>query len=244
VFPATATNPIGTTHSVGAVFRHGNGSPAAFVPVAVSVSSGASQDVLIEGITDAYGQIGWSYRGARAGTDVIEFGTSIDGEVVTCRATKTWADQEPTCNVVPSDAVNRVGTEHAVTAVFTHANGTPAAGVDVSIATGGVSGTIFATGITGPSGEIPWAYTGRRVGSDVTEFRAFIDNRLVACRASKTWVSNDPTCEVVPGTAVNYVGTNHTVTAVFLRGNGTPAVGVPVAGSAVGGGPTATAALA
>ncbi len=228
VFPAFGTNPVGTTHSVGAVFRHANGLPAAGVPVSVSVS-GASPTVLADAVTDAFGQIGWSYVGETAGTDVIEFGSFIDDEVVTCRATKTWVAEEPTCTVVPASAVNRVGTEHTVTAVFTRGNGTPAAGVDVSITTSGVHPTVFASAVTSPSGDVGWSYTGRTLGNDVIEFRAFIDARLVTCRASKTWVSNQPTCEAVPGVAANYIGTEHTVTAVFLHSNGKPAAGVPVA---------------
>jgi hypothetical protein len=228
VFPASGTNPIGTSHSVGALFRHGNGLPAASVGVSVIVS-GASPTMLVDGVTDPFGQIGWSYVGENVGTDVIEFSSFIDGEVVTCRATKTWIGEEPSCTVVPSSASDRVGTEHTVTAVFTRGNGTPASGVDVSIVTSGVSPTTFASGITGPSGDIDWSYIGRTVGTDVIEFRAFIDHHLVACRASKTWVSNHPTCEAVPGTAANYIGTDHTVSAVFLHADGKPAVGVGVA---------------
>ena len=230
LFPATGINPVGTTHSVGAVFRHGNGLPAAGVPVGVNVS-GATPQVRLGNIevTDALGQFGWAYRGEYVGTDVIEFVSVIDDEVVTCRATKTWTSEEPTCNVVPSNAVNRVGSEHEVTAVFTHANGTLAAGAEVSITTSGVNGRVFASGVAGPSGDVPWAYTGRNSGNDVIEFRAFIDDHLVICRATKTWVSNNPTCEVAPGTATNYIGTDHTVTAAFLHADGKPAVGVPVA---------------
>jgi hypothetical protein len=228
VFPAAGTNPIGTTHSVGAVFRHGNGLPAASVPVSVTVS-GASPRVLVDEVTDPFGQIGWSYVGENVGTDVLDFGSFIDGEVVNCRATKTWIGEEPSCTVVPSSATNRVGTEHAVTAVFTRGNGTPASGIEVGITVSGASPTAFTSRITGPSGDIEWSYTGHTAGDDVTEFRAFIDNHLVACRASKTWVSNDPTCEAVPGAATNYIGTDHTVSAVFLHADGTPAVGVGVA---------------
>lgn len=228
VFPGSAVNRVGTTHSVGVVFRRANGLPAANVPVSVTVS-GASPTILADAATDAFGQVGWAYAGENAGTDVIDFAGVIDDQVVRCRATKTWIVEEPTCSVVPSNAVDRVGDEHAVTAVFSRADGTPAAGIDVSITSSGVHPAVFASAMTGPSGDVGWSYTGRTPGTDVIEFRAFVDDRLVACRATKTWVSNHPTCEVVPAAAANYVGTDHEVTALFRHRNGAPAIGIPVA---------------
>lgn len=228
VFPASAVNPIGSTHSVGALFFHANGLPAASTPVSVSLS-GASPQILADAVTDSFGHIGWSYIGENAGTDVIEFGSFVDDEVVTCRATKTWVVEEPTCSIFPANAVNRIGTEHLVNAIFTRTNGMPAAGVDVSITTSGTHPTTFASAVTGPNGDVGWSYTGTSLGNDTVEMRAFIDERLVTCQATKTWVSNQPSCEVLPGSATNAVGTNHFATAIFRRGNGRPAVSAPVA---------------
>lgn len=228
VFPESGVNPTGSAHTVGALFRRANGLPASGAAVSVSVS-GASPMILADAEADSFGAVGWSYIGENAGTDIVEFRSFVDGEVVTCRATKTWVVEEPTCNVVPSTAVNRLGTTHAVTAVFTRASGEPATGLDVSITSRGVHPTTFASAVTDPSGTVGWSYAGSVVGSDAIEFRAFLDGRLVTCRATKTWVANRPSCEAIPGAAVNFVGSNHAVTAVFRRVNGAPAVGIPVA---------------
>jgi 5-hydroxyisourate hydrolase-like protein (transthyretin family)/uncharacterized protein YegL len=228
LFPPSGTNRIGMSHSVGALFRHGDGSPAANVPVSVHLT-GVTPEILADSVTDAFGQTGWSWIGERVGTDVLDMTAFIDGEIVSCRATKTWIVEEPSCQVVPASAVNRVGTEHTVTAIFTGADGRPLSGLDVSITASGIHPTTYAGGQTSRSGRIGWTWTGTRAGSDAVEFRAFVDGDLISCRATKTWVANRPTCEVAPGAATNFVGTSHTVTATFRRGNGTAAVGVPVA---------------
>ena len=72
-------------------------------------------------------------------------------------------------------------------------------------------------------------YTGGpNAGTDVIEFAGFVDDEVVRCNATKTWVDAQPTCDALPTADVNPAGTGHTVTAIFRRGDGSPAAGAGV----------------
>jgi 5-hydroxyisourate hydrolase-like protein (transthyretin family) len=240
-FPTSDINPAGARHTATAIFRRGDGSPAAGALVSISISSGPNALLLADGVTNSGGQVGLSYTGGpNAGTDVIEFSGFVDDQIVRCTATKTWVAVPPRCDVVPSSAVNQIGTDHTVAAIFRRGNGAPAAGAGVSISiTSGPNALLLADALTNQSGFVALSYTGGpNLGTDLIEFSGFVDDQLVSCSATKTWVAAQPTCDVFPSTALNAVGTRHTVTAVFRRGNGSPAAGAGVSIS-IGTGPNA-----
>ena len=241
LFPAADVNLVGSPHTAAAVFRRGNGAGAAGVPVSVSIPTGPNALVLADAVADATGRVAFTYTGGQTpGTDVIEFAAVVDGEVVRCAATKTWAVGQPTCSVAPDTATNLAGTRHDVTATFRRGNGQRAAGAAVSIAVvTGPNATILADAVTNASGQVSFGYTGaQRAGTDLIELAAVVDGQVVRCAASKTWRFAAPTCTAAPAMASNVVGSSHTVTASFRRGDGTAAAGVDVAAS-VSAGPNA-----
>ncbi|HSP96654.1 MAG TPA: hypothetical protein VL049_05350, partial [Candidatus Dormibacteraeota bacterium] len=231
VDPGADVNPVGTSHTVTATLRRGDGSPAVNAPTSVSIQSGPNSLLLADAVSDASGRVAFTYTGGpRTGTDVIEFGALVDGEVVSCRGTKTWVAAEPSCTVFPSLAANLTGTAHRMVATFRRGNGTVVAGlpVSVSIAAGPNAG-LLADAVSDAFGRVGFAYTGGIVpGTDVIEFAASVDGSIVRCAAAKIWVAGQPTCEVYPAAAANLVGARHTATAVFRRGDGTLAAALPV----------------
>jgi hypothetical protein len=238
VFPAADVNLVGSPHTTAAVFRRGNGAAAAGLPVSVSIPSGPNALVLADAVTDGAGRVAFTYTGGQTpGTDVIEFAAFLDGEVVRCAATKTWAVGQPTCSVAPDAATNLAGTRHDVTATFRRGNGQRAPGASVSIAiVTGPNATLLADAVTNASGQVTFGYTGaQRAGTDLIEFAGVVDGQVVRCAATKTWRFAAPTCTAVPATASNPVGSRHTVTATFRRGDGANAAGVDVSASITAG---------
>ncbi len=231
VIPATSTNPILSSHAVTAMFTNGDGSPASGVDVSISVTSGPNSLILADGVTNAAGHVGFTYDGGEvSGTDVIEFNGIVEGELVSCSATKTWVNDQPTCETAPTVAANLAGTDHTVTAIFRRADGSLVTGEQVSIAiSAGPNAPLLADAVTDRLGRATLSYTGSlNAGTDVIDFSAVVDDQVVTCTAAKTWVVGQPSCAVTPSTDTNPVGSEHTVTATFRRGDGTPAGVVPV----------------
>lgn len=89
--PASATNAVGTSHTVTITPRH-NGTPLAGVIVTFSITSGPNAGFAAEGTTDNSGQIMFSYvSNGLPGTDTLraEFYCDIT-PLPSCTATKTW----------------------------------------------------------------------------------------------------------------------------------------------------------
>ena len=101
--PDTATNPVGTTHTVTATVKE-NGVPQAGKVVTITVIAGPNTGQTATGTTNASGQFSFTYTGAGgAGTDQIRAQyTDTSGVLQTSNiALKTWtgaADTtKPTC---------------------------------------------------------------------------------------------------------------------------------------------------
>jgi hypothetical protein len=160
-------------------------------------------------------------------TDTIEFSATVDGQAVTCSATKSWTAAQSSCSAVPAMATNRVGRPHTVTATFRRADNSTVANVPVTVDI--LSGPNAALGKrvpTNATGDAGLTYIGTAAGTDAIEFSGVVDGRVVRCQAEKTWTLRQPACEVLPATAVTAPGGQHTVTATFSRADGTPAPGV------------------
>ena len=90
--PATATNQVGTSHTVTATVRNNTGALAAGVTVNFSVTAGPNSGQTGSGTTNASGQATFSYTGSGGtGTDTISASfTDAGGTVRTATASKTW----------------------------------------------------------------------------------------------------------------------------------------------------------
>ncbi|OOP54930.1 MAG: hypothetical protein AYP45_17645 [Candidatus Brocadia carolinensis] len=90
--PTTATNPVGTQHTVTATVQDDNGDPVAGRNVDFSIVSGPHAGLTGSDTTDASGHATFTYTGTTAGTDVIEASfVDSNGQTKTSnQATKTW----------------------------------------------------------------------------------------------------------------------------------------------------------
>lgn len=99
--PATATNPVGTSHTVTATVTDAAGQPVPDVVVRFSVTG--AHTVNGSCTTGPNGQCSFSYTGTQAGSDVISAYADGDNDSVqdadepTGSATKTWVAAPPAC---------------------------------------------------------------------------------------------------------------------------------------------------
>jgi hypothetical protein len=85
--PATAINPVGTTHTVTATALL-DGVPQGGVTVNMAVSGANSATGFC--VTDTDGQCLFTYTGTTAGTDTITATGTVFGVVLTATVSKTW----------------------------------------------------------------------------------------------------------------------------------------------------------
>ena len=214
--PLTATNGLGTPHTVTATVLE-NGQPAANKLVTFVVNSGPHAGTTGTDLTDAQGQATFTYVGLFAGTDILQ--ASYVGPQGTVQHSNTvekiWVDLGAhTLELTPRTAVNPVGTPHCVTATALNAGGFPAANVTVIFT---VAGSVNVSGseVTNAQGQAQFCYTGPNFpGADL--IFAFADNNHNGTQdptepsdeAAKSWVFPESTadCKVTYGghiTALN-----------------------------------------
>ena len=256
--PATASNQIGTSHTVTATVTDGTG-PVAGVSVYFSAVSGPHEGALactervydpFRGYyyvrTDANGRATCTYTGQTSGQDTIKALADTNNDAVdnngeaSRTATKSWTTTEiATLTLNPTVAANFVNTTHCVDTRSRAAGGTfvPSASIVWSV-TG--ANTRPATRVATNGGLQPLCWVGTQAGIDT--FTVFADNNANGQRdagepqetATKRWLANQPTLTLTPATASNQIGTSHTVTATVTDGTG-PVAGVSVYFSAVSG---------
>lgn len=206
VTPATDTNPEGTIHTFTVTVTD-DGSPLSGEFVVYDITAGPNAGTTDFGVTNASGQVTFSYTGIGAGTDTISVCVEDDETCIAeCTATKTWTDT--VCTLSPATSTNPAGTSHSVTATVTSA-GSPVPGLVVLF---GVSGRNTTTGsaTTNASGQATFTYTDAGslttggtdaitacVLPDFGDFRPSDAERdtpfggptcVATCLATKTWV--------------------------------------------------------
>ncbi len=89
--PATATNPVGTSHTVTATVRNPDGSPKSGAVVSFSVTTGPGAGASGTDTTDTNGEATFTYtNNGTAGTDTIEASVDDGNATFTATAEKTW----------------------------------------------------------------------------------------------------------------------------------------------------------
>jgi hypothetical protein len=89
--PPTATNAVGTTHTVTATVKDSINNPVSGVVVNFTIISGPNEDLVGVNTTDTNGEATFSWSSAAEGTDTVQ--AAINGAaaaVITTTATKTW----------------------------------------------------------------------------------------------------------------------------------------------------------
>jgi hypothetical protein len=229
VQPATATNTVGTAHTVTATVTNADDVPIEGEAVIFSVSGAHTRSATVA--TDANGQAQFSYTGTISGSDTITACQDRDGDG-TCpeggngssegfdTATKLW--QPATLNLTPESATNPIGTSHTVTATVLDENFNPMPKQSVLFFVEGVH-TFSGEAITNDDGQASFTYEGTQTGFDqITACHEL--NLSGSCdtpneaqdTSQKSWTQTF-TLALTPETATNPVGTDHTVTATLTN---------------------------
>lgn len=192
--PLSATNPVGTSHTVTAIVTQGNGSPANGVSVNFNILSGPNNARTGTGTTNSIGQTPFTYidtGGLGTDTIVATFTDPIQAVHTSNTVTKTWSNGSIALG--PLMAANLVGTSHTVTATVLGSTGHPLASITVTFSiTNGPNAGRTGTGLTDANGQTTFTYLDTvGVGTD-TIVASFTDNSHTvhtSNTATKTWVS-------------------------------------------------------
>jgi hypothetical protein len=223
--PKTATNTVGTPHTVTATVRDVAGNPVPGVTVRFSVSGANSAGG--SATTDVAGHASFTYTGTTAGLDLInafadsnDNGTQDAGEPSDA-ATKTWKPGPPaTVTLFPPAAVNTLGTQHCVTATVrdVFANPVPSVTVIFSVPTAVATHASPSSGsaVTGANGEATFCFTAALPGADTIHAFADSDNDGTQDLgepfgdAAKTWTLPPSTafCEVTINVGGSIIAVN------------------------------------
>ena len=235
--PLADTNPPGTLHEFTVHVRNIDGSAAAGLTVLVEIIAGPHKGFRGSAVTGADGTVDVPFPGVagRTGRDTIRASGGSGVGAFDCTATKYWGNPPPPCTVEPIRDTDLVGDTHTITATFRTADAQPSLGTFVEISVTGVNDPLLAYAVTNSAGQVVFTYDGTKAGADTVTFAGSIDGVGVTCSATKTWVSSPPTCTIDPASAVNPVGTSHTMTVRVRNGDGSAASGVAVGLSVISG---------
>jgi hypothetical protein len=195
--PISASNPVGTNHSVTATVTDSVGQPVVNTDVTITVQSGPHGGTTTTVKTDSSGLAKLTYPGTGPGTDKINasfvdnFGMSKTSNTVEA----TWTLIEK-IKLEPLTATSAIGTNHTVTATLEDGLARPLVGRSVSfVVNTGPNAGKTGTGITDGNGKASFTYTGNTVGTDVIG-SSFVSSNAGAIQsntAQKIWTARDKT---------------------------------------------------
>lgn len=92
IAPASASNEVGTQHTLTATVQDNLGNPIVGREVNFEIKSGPNAETTATGVTDGSGHVSFSYTGTSVGTDVIvaSFMNSTGQLMTSNEATKVW----------------------------------------------------------------------------------------------------------------------------------------------------------
>lgn len=152
--PQSATNPVGTNHTITATLQDSNGNPIANRTVTFQVISGPNSGANGTATTDASGKASFTYTGSGGpGTDQIQasFQNNQGQTILSNIVTKTWVQSNtdttpPVCRIERIDAGPPV-----VLTVFTQDSGSGLASIQVTESTNADTvAPAFSAGTTTP----------------------------------------------------------------------------------------------
>lgn len=105
--PASATNPVGTYHTVTATVQNDAGAPIEATEVSFKIETGPHQGLTASANTDSNGEATFTYMGTDEGTDTIvaSFVDSNEKIVYSNTVTKTWEVEENDDDDEPSEEI-------------------------------------------------------------------------------------------------------------------------------------------
>ena len=203
--PKTATNPVETMHTVTATVTDSLAQPVEGKAVNFSITSGPNTGLKGAGVSDAQGQVTFSWSSSTAGTDTVTASMEgVENQTITDTATKTWVVEATASKVAltPKIGANPVGASHTVTATVTDDQDNPVSGVTVNFTvTSGPSMGTSGTGVTDAQGEATFSWTSNVVGTDtVTATIMLATGQPTSDTATKDWIPGNQIPEVPLGT--------------------------------------------
>jgi Bacterial Ig-like domain (group 1)./Protein of unknown function (DUF3494). len=194
--PISATNPVGTSHTVTALVQNSAGQPVANRQVRFSVLTGPNAGNGGSSNTDSNGRASFTYTGSKnTGTDTIQacFTNAADQEICSNIVSKTWIQPDENIFLTPTTATNPVGTPHTVTATLQTTGGQPIADRQVrfSILTGPNAG-LTDTANTSSDGRANFSYTSNgETGIDTIRacFTNIVNQQICSNIVEKIWIT-------------------------------------------------------
>ena len=140
--PPTATNEVGTSHTVSATLNDSSGAPVPNATVAFATTGANSASGTAT--TDGSGTATFTYTGTAAGNDIISATYDADGDgvfEVTASATKTWeiTNNPPDCSAATVDRATLWPPNHRMRSVAISGVTDPDAGDSATINVTGVT---------------------------------------------------------------------------------------------------------
>jgi hypothetical protein len=223
--PSTATNTVGTSHTVTATVTDASNTPVGGTSVQFSVSGSVTTSGSCT--TNGSGQCPFTYTGPTApGSDTINAFADSNGNTTqdtgepTATAAKTWVAGPPASLVLaPATSTNPVGTSHTVTATVADTFGNLISGAVVNFTvTGSVSTTGHCTTLT--SGQCTFTYTGPVLpGADL--ITGVVGSAGPTATAMKTWILPASTPGLVTGGGQIVTSSGNTVAFGFVANHTT-----------------------
>jgi len=161
--PSTATNVVGTPHTLTAFLRDACENPLSGYTISFQILSGHTSLSLPSAITNSSGLATTTYTATTVGTDTIR---ASAGTIQSNTVTKVWTASVPSfIEFTPLTATNPVGIPHTVNAQVRDGFGNPVPGVTVSFTVSGAHSLLGSSG-TNSSGIASFTYTATTVGTD------------------------------------------------------------------------------
>jgi hypothetical protein len=193
--PLSATNPVGTAHTVTAAVQNANGEPVANRQVRFRVLTGPNTGTSGTVVTNASGRADFTYTSNGViGTDTIQacFTNAANQEVCSNIVSKNWVQPTESIVLTPGTATNPVGTTHTVTATLQANAGAPVPNRQVRFrVTSGPNANAAGSANTNASGRAEFTYTSNgAVGTDTIQacFTNNLNQEICSTPVQKIWV--------------------------------------------------------
>ncbi|MCX6693077.1 MAG: PEGA domain-containing protein, partial [Methanomicrobiales archaeon] len=194
VSPPSATNPVGTSHTIVATLKYPDGTPLPDEPLTFTIVSGPNTGRTEDAWTNISGFAAFSYIGLNTGTDTVKvtYTGNRAVEIISNTSVKVWYTGAQ-LSVSPPSATNPVGTSHTIVATLKYPDGTPLSDepLTFTIVSGPNTGRTE-DAWTNISGSAAFSYTGTSAGTDTVKVTYTGDRavEIISNTSVKVWISS------------------------------------------------------
>ena len=194
LLPPSASNLVGTNHSLTAKVTSDLGDPVPGAPISWSLAGVGGFVGTPDPSADLNGEARATITSTEPGQSTVT--ASVEGTSLSATATKDWLPGPPdSITLVPASASNLVGTNHTVVATVKDGYGNVIPGQAVTWTIQSGPGSIVSSDpTTNASGQASATITSTQTGTTI--IRATADSRYA--EATKTWNQDPPPADNVP----------------------------------------------